>query len=213
MISQEPLHLATPPLLWRAIIPRLGSDNGSSCIMDRFKHTNISLSTAPRSALNPDWRKQGDTRPTVTHRVRTKCQESRVEYIHMRRARDFYGHFAGLSVRVSTGPRRTQQIAVYSAHGPDSTPSLLCSRAECRAPNHHSVRFEPCEAVMEIRSVRVRTWLGEAEAPARYAPGRPLRPLYQWRRGSLRARSPEQSSGTPSRAISTRAPDLSRARP
>ena len=35
--------------------------------------------------------------------------------------------------------------------------------------------------------------------------GAPLRPPYQWRRGSLRARAPGQHSGTPSRGISTHA--------
>ena len=35
--------------------------------------------------------------------------------------------------------------------------------------------------------------------------GAPLRPPYQWRRGSLRARAPGQHSGTPSRAISAHA--------
>ena len=42
-------------------------------------------------------------------------------------------------------------------------------------------------------------------APAWHAPGRPLRPRHQRRRGSLRARAPEQHSGTPSRGTFSRA--------
>ena len=45
--------------------------------------------------------------------------------------------------------------------------------------------------------------LGGDSALAWRAPGGPSRPPYQWRRLSLRARAPEQSSGTPSRGIST----------
>ena len=51
---------------------------------------------------------------------------------------------------------------------------------------------------MGRRSHQLVTWLGEAVATARHAPASPPRLLYQWRRGILRARGPEQHSGMPS---------------
>ena len=69
--------------------------------------------------------------------------------------------------------------------------------------------FEPWEAAGEQPmggcSLGAPTWLGEAVALAWHAPGGALPPPYQWRRLSLRARAPEQHSGTPSRGISTHA--------
>ena len=59
-------------------------------------------------------------------------------------------------------------------------------------------------------SLGVSTLLGGDEALAWHAPGGFLRPPYQWRRLSLRARAPEQHSGTPLRA---RPRELSRRRP
>ena len=55
---------------------------------------------------------------------------------------------------------------------------------------------------MGARSLGAPTWLAEAVALAWHAPGGALPPPYQWHRLSLRARAPEQHSGTPSMAIS-----------
>ena len=50
--------------------------------------------------------------------------------------------------------------------------------------------------MLETRSLGAPTWLGEAVASAWHAPERPWRPPRQGRRGSFRARAPEQYSGT-----------------
>ena len=71
-----------------------------------------------------------------------------------------------------------------------SSPSLARSRMVSRVRSRErNVNVEYCrdrDAWEGRRSLRLLTWLGEAVAPAWRAPGRLVRPPYQWRRGSLR---------------------------
>ena len=69
--------------------------------------------------------------------------------------------------------------------------------------------YEPCEAVVEqaigARSLWARAWRGDDAAVTWPAPGGRPRTTYQRRRLSLRARAPEQHSGTPSSGVSVHA--------
>ena len=110
-----------------------------------------------------------------------------------------------------------EALAWHAPRGPLHPPYQWCRRPlRARAPEQPSGtpsrgisthgRFEPWEAVgeqpMGERSLGAATMLGGDEAWAWRAPRGLLRPAYQWRCLSLRARAPEQPSGTPSRGIS-----------